>query len=124
ITIGLILLLLGDLLAVIMGLGDTSGGVVIDTLGGTYTTSAWWVFVAGWASGALLLLGLAFLRRGLRRALARRQELRRLHQLERQTAHQLGGAGGSPATPADPLLPQEPQPPLDPLGETRPSPKP
>lgn len=77
IVLGLLLLIVVAvvvIVAVVAGNEDAD----LNLVGATIDTSVRWVFIAGALSLLLLVVGLVFLGKGLRRERARRQEVKRL----------------------------------------------
>jgi uncharacterized integral membrane protein len=77
IVLGLLLLILVAVVVIVAVLAGNEDAD-LNLLGATIDTSVRWVFLAGALSLLLLVIGLVFLGKGLRRERARRQEVKRL----------------------------------------------
>lgn len=83
-ALGIICLLLAAALVLGVLLTGTSQEIVFTSTVGDVTTNPVWVFVAGALAMLLVLLGLSLFRRGTRRRIARRQEIKRLRKVEQE----------------------------------------
>jgi hypothetical protein len=86
IALGIILIVIAVAVTVGVAVGDSSPAVTFELFTGQYTTSVWWVFIAGALSMLLALTGGWLLRFGARRKLAQNRELRRLREIEQRSA--------------------------------------
>jgi uncharacterized membrane protein len=82
-AVAIVLAAIAAVAAVVMGRDAT---VHLSGFGLHVTTTVLWVFVAGAVAMLLLMIGLAALRRGMRRQRAKRRELRELRREQAQTS--------------------------------------
>jgi uncharacterized integral membrane protein len=85
IVLAVILLVVVAVLVVLALTSGTTQDLRYDTFAGSFSTSALWVFVAGAVAGVLALFALSLLRRGTRRRVARRREIKRLRKVEAES---------------------------------------
>ncbi len=95
IALALLLLLLAAAAVVFVLVAGTSQAVTFVFFAGNYQTRPVWIFAGGALALLLAEAGLALFRRGTRRRLAQRREIKRLRQVEQ--------SGGAPASTAQPV---------------------
>lgn len=86
IALALLCLLVAAALVAFVLLASASGTVAFTFFAGTVQMRPIWVFVAGAVAMFLVLTGLDFCRRGTRRKVAQRREIKRLRQVEQTTS--------------------------------------
>src|SRR4051812_44502935 len=62
-----------------------TGSVTFDTFAGDVVTKPFWVFLLGAVTMLIALLALSLLRRGTRRKVERRREIKRLRKVEQES---------------------------------------
>ncbi|GMA86583.1 hypothetical protein GCM10025868_18330 [Angustibacter aerolatus] len=86
IALAVVCLVLAALAAVGAALVGFDDRLELDTFAGTIVTNPFWVFVTGAATMLVAAVGWSLLRRGARRQVARRREMKRLRRVEEQVA--------------------------------------
>ena len=85
IALAIVCLLLAAAITALMAVVGFTGSVTFGSFAGDVVTEAYWVFLLGAATMLIALLGLSLLRRGTRRKVERRREIKRLRKVEQET---------------------------------------
>ena len=85
IALAIVCLLLAAAVTVLMVVVGFTGSVTFAVFAGEVVTEAFWVFLLGAVTMLIALLGLSLLRRGTRRKVERRREIKRLRKVEQET---------------------------------------
>jgi ABC-type nickel/cobalt efflux system permease component RcnA len=85
IALAIVCLILAAAVTALMAVVGLTGSVTFASFAGDVVTQAFWVFLLGAATMLVALLGLSMLRRGTRRKVERRREIKRLRKVEQET---------------------------------------
>ena len=98
IALAIVCLLLAAAVTALMVVVGFTGSVTFAVFAGNVVTEAFWVFLLGAVTMLIALLGLSLLRRGTRRKVERRREIKRLRKVEQETQPSSAGQTTSSRT--------------------------
>jgi hypothetical protein len=98
IALAIVCLLLAAAVTALMAVVGFTGSVTFAVFAGNVVTEAFWVFLLGAVTMLIALLGLSLLRRGTRRKVERRREIKRLRKVEQETQPSSAGQTTSSRT--------------------------